>query len=69
MKPKIKYFQISVTGLDACQKQKQESSLEEDTSSRTSCSLEFFMNYICHPMKNNWIYEKTRHDQKPREKN
>ena len=53
LKPKMKYFQISVTSLDACQKQKQKSSLEEDTSSRASCSLEFFMYYICHPMKNN----------------
>lgn len=37
LKPKIKYFQISVPSLVACQKQKLKSSLEEDTSSRASC--------------------------------
>ena len=68
LKPKIKYFQISVTSLEACQKQKQKSSLEDDTSSRASCSLEFFMHYICQPMKNNWVYEKIRHNKKPRKK-
>lgn len=37
LKPKIKYFQISVASLVACQKQKLKSSVEEDTSSRASC--------------------------------
>ena len=35
--PKIKYFQISVPSLVACQKQKLKSSLEEDICYRASC--------------------------------